>query len=210
MYNIPKYTSLSNGKWMRRQYRSTVRMLWQYLDRDRDNVISQAAEHPDLLWKFERWSDDWHMIGYIICIHLHPSAFICYIHMLYHEIRYLFLNLMISLFLFESAHVFHFFRSAGGLTAGSRGYGETSQFICAVAQWDQWSTAEKSPHKDHKAGSAMSWLVSPVWLKTSFKEFAAFPMTLAPATSVAWLKTESEDGDWMRLACFLCFCNFCL
>ena len=42
----------------------------------------------------------------------------------------------------------------------------------------------------------MSWLVSPVWLKTSFKEFAAFPMTLAAATSAAWLKTESEDGDW--------------
>ena len=59
---------------------------------------------------------------------------------------YIYLNLMISLFLFESAHVFHFFRSAGGLTAGSRGHGETSQFICAVAQgifgpghivWDQ-------------------------------------------------------------------------
>lgn len=142
-----------------------------------------------------------------ICIHLHSYViFICYIM----KFDIFFLNLMISLFLFESAHVFHFFRSAGGLTAGSRGYGETSQFICAVAQWDQWSTAEKSPHKDHKAGSAMSWLVSPVWLKTSFKEFAAFPMTLAPATSVAWLKTESEDGDWMRLACFLCFCNFCL
>ena len=58
---------------------STVRMLWQYLDRDRDNVISQAAEHPDLLWKFERWSDVWHMIGYIIC---RKAASIC-IHMLY-------------------------------------------------------------------------------------------------------------------------------
>jgi len=136
LYNIPKYTSLSNGKWMRRQYRSTVRMLWQYLDRDRDNVISQAAEHPDLSWKFERWSDDWDMIGYIIC---RKTASIC-IHMLYsyaiswNSISFFKKNLMISLFLFESAHVFHFFRSAGGLTAGSRGYGETSQFICAVAQ----------------------------------------------------------------------------